>query len=94
MSVTNTAVLPVGEETVNRLTGLLDAERTRRGGHARTRSLTCRDQAILTQHRFYDGTRITQLGAGNRTSVSTGYDYRHEAIDVLAAQHMSSSTAR
>ncbi|MEU2614897.1 transposase family protein [Micromonospora sp. NPDC007271] len=86
MSVTYTAVLPVREETVNRLAGLLDAERTRRGTRARTRSLTCRDQAILALRWFCDGTRIKQLAADNKISVSTGYDYLHEAIDVLAAQ--------
>lgn len=35
---------------------------------------------------FLDGTRMSQLVRDNRISKSTGYDYLHEGIDVLAAQ--------
>lgn len=45
MSVTYTAVLPVRDETVNFLTGLLTAERLRRGTRGGTRSLSAHDQA-------------------------------------------------
>jgi hypothetical protein len=86
MSVTYTAVLPVREHTVNFLTGLLTAERARRGTRAGTRALPARDQAVLILRWFLDGTRMRQLARDNRVSVSTGYDYLHEGIDVLAAR--------
>lgn len=86
MSVTYTAVLPIGDHTVTVLTGLLDAERTRRGTRAGTRSLTTHDQAILILRWFLDNTRMKQLAADNKISKSTGYDYLHEGIDVLAAR--------
>lgn len=35
---------------------------------------------------FLDGTRMRQLATDNRVSVSTGYDYLHEGIDVLASR--------
>jgi hypothetical protein len=86
MSVTYTAILPVGEHTVTELTDLLDAERTRRGTRAGTRSLTTRDQAVLILRWFCDGTRMQQLAIDNAISKSTAYDYLHEGIDVLAAR--------
>ncbi|MEH1017978.1 transposase family protein, partial [Micromonospora sp. CPCC 206060] len=86
MSVTYTGVLPVREETVRYLADLLVRERARRGTRAGTRALSCRDQAILVLRWFFDGTRITQLATDNQISVSTGYDYLHEGIDVLAAR--------
>ena len=89
MSVTYTAVLPVREHTVDVLTGLLTAERARRGTRAGTRALTCRDQAILVLRWFLDGTRMRQLARDNAISDSTGYDYLHEGIDVLAARSPS-----
>lgn len=86
MSVTYTAVLPVREQTVEFLAGLLTAERARRGTRAGTRALPARDQAILVLRWFFDGTRMRQLVRDNQISVSTGYDYLHEAIDLLAAR--------
>jgi hypothetical protein len=86
MSVTYTATLPAGEHTVTELTGLLDAERVRRGTRAETRSLTCHDQAVLILRWFLDGTRIQQLVIDNAISKTTAYDYLHEGIDVLAAR--------
>jgi hypothetical protein len=35
---------------------------------------------------FLDGTRMGQLAGDNNISGSTGYDYVHKGIDVLAAQ--------
>ena len=93
MSVTYTAILPVGEHTVTELTGLLDAERTRRGTRAGTRSLTSHDQAVLILRWFLDGTRMQQLATDNAISQSTAYDYLHEGIDVLAAQAPDLKTA-
>jgi DDE superfamily endonuclease len=84
MSVTYAAVLPVREQTVDFLTGLLAAERVRRGTRAGTRAVPCRDQAILVLRWFCDGTRMRQLARDNQISVSTGYNYLHEGIDVLA----------
>ncbi|WP_306827492.1 transposase family protein [Catenuloplanes nepalensis] len=89
MSVSYTAVLPLREETVTFLAGLLDAERARRGTRTGTRSLTCREQAILVLRWFCDSTRMSQLARDNAISTSTGYDYLHEGIDVLAARSPS-----
>jgi hypothetical protein len=89
MSVTYTAVLPVREHTVDFLTELLATERARRGTRTGTRALPCRDQAILVLRWFLDGTRMRQLARDNQISVSTGYDYLHEGIDVLAARSPS-----
>lgn len=86
MSVTYTAVLPVRAETVDFLAGLLMAERARRGTRAETRALSCREQAVLVLRWFCDATRMTQLARDNGIATSTGYDYLHEGIDVLAAR--------
>jgi hypothetical protein len=89
MSVTYTSVLPVRDETVDFLAGLLATERLRRGTRADTRSLSCHEQAVLVCRWFLDGTRMTQLARDNAISKSTGYDYLHEGIDVLADQSPS-----
>ena len=81
-----TAVLPLREETVAFLAELLDTERARRGTRSGTRALSCREQAILVLRWFCDGTRMIQLARDNAISKSTGYDYLHEGIDVLAAR--------
>jgi hypothetical protein len=80
------AVLPVRDETVDFLAGLLAAERARRGTRGQTRSLAPHDQAVLVLRWFCDGTRMSQLARDNGISKSTGYDYLHEGIDVLAAR--------
>jgi hypothetical protein len=86
MSVTYTAELPVREATVDSLAGLLTDERARRGTRVETRSLSCHDQAVLILPWFLDGTRMTHLARDNAIGKSTGYDYLHEGIDVLAAR--------
>jgi DDE superfamily endonuclease len=78
--------LPVRDETVDFLAGLLAAERGRRGTRADTRALSCRDQAVLVLRWFLDGTRMSQLARDNAIGRSTGYDYLHEGIDVLAVR--------
>jgi DDE superfamily endonuclease len=93
MSVSYTAILPVPERTVDHLTGLLTAERRRRGTREGRRALTARDQAILVLRWFVDGTRMEQLALDNAIGLSTGYDYVHEAIDVLAARAPSLASA-
>jgi hypothetical protein len=84
MSVTYTAVLPVRDETVDFLAGLLAAERLRRGTRADTQSLSVHDQAVLVLRWFLDGIRMSQLVRDNGNGRSTGYDYLHEGIDALA----------
>jgi hypothetical protein len=49
-----------------------------------TRALPARDHAILVLRWFLDGSRMRQLARDNEISLSTGYDYLHEGIDVLA----------
>jgi hypothetical protein len=83
--VSYTAVLPVAEETVSFVSGLLAAERRRRGTRGRRRALGCYRQAVLVLRWFLDGTRLAQLAADNRIGSSTAYRYLHEGIDVLAA---------
>ena len=82
--VTYTAVLPVAEETVHFVSGLLAAERRRRGTRGRRRALGCYRQAVLLLRWFLDGTRLAQLAADKRIGSSTAYRYLHEGIDVLA----------
>ncbi len=83
--VSYTAVLPVRESTVAFVSGLLAAERRRRGTRGRRRALGCYRQAVLLLRWFLDGTRLAQLAADNRIGSSTAYRYLHEGIDVLAA---------
>ncbi len=77
MSVTFTATLPVRDQTVSFVSGLLHAERvgrgTRRGTRAGTRALGCRKQAVLILRWFLDGTRLAQLAADNAIGRSTAY---------------------
>ena len=84
MSVTYTATLPVSEDTVVFVSGLLHAERRRLATRAGTRSLGCYRQAILVLRWLLDGTRIAQLAADNAISRSTGYTYLHEGLTVIA----------
>ncbi len=83
--VTYTAVLPVAEETVQFVSGLLAAERRRRGTRGRRRALGCYRQAVLLLRWFLDGTRLAQLASDNRIGRSMAYRYLHEGVDVLAA---------
>jgi hypothetical protein len=86
MSIPYTATLDVREETALYLSGLLHAERQRRATRTGTRALSCFKQAVLVLRWLLDGTRMTQLTRDNAISSSTGYDYLHEGIAVLAAQ--------
>ncbi|WP_199489341.1 MULTISPECIES: transposase family protein [Actinomycetes] len=78
-------MLPIDQETVHFVSGLLAAERRRRGTRGRRRALGCYRQAVLVLRWFVDGTRLAQLTADNRIGSSTAYRYLHEGIDVLAA---------
>jgi len=86
MSVTYTAVLPFQDHTVEFVTGLLEAERVRCGTRKGTRKLTSREQAVLVLRWFADATRVAQLIVDHGIKKSTGYDYLHEGIRVLAEQ--------
>src|ERR687894_639061 len=78
--VTYTAALPVAEGTVQFVSGLLAAERRRRGTRGRRRALGCYRQAVLVLRWFLDGTRLAQLAADHRIGRSTAYRYLHEVI--------------
>jgi len=58
MSITYTAMLPVRDETVLYLSGLLHAERLRRGTRRGRRALTCFRQSVLVLRWLLDGTLI------------------------------------
>src|SRR3954462_15850111 len=80
-----TAVLPALDKTVLFVSGLLAAERRRRGTRrGRRRALGCYRQAVLLLRWFVDGTRLAQLAIDNAISTSTAYRYLHEGIDALA----------
>jgi len=83
--VSYTAVLPIGESTLSFVSGVLAAERRRRGTRRGRRALDCHAQAILVLRWFLDATRVAQLAADNQIGPATAYRYLHEAIDVLAA---------
>ena len=80
------AMLDVPAELLRYLTRLLTAERRRRGTPARSRKLTCRDQALLALRWFRDRTRIDRLAVDHGVSRATAYRYVAEAADVLSAQ--------
>jgi hypothetical protein len=65
---------------------LLAAERRLRGTPAGSRSLTCRDQAILALRWFRDRTRIDRLAIDHGISRATACRYVAEAVEVLSAQ--------
>ena len=80
------AMLDVPAELLRYLSRLLAAERRRRGTPARSRKLTCRDQALLALRWFRDRTRPGRLAADHGISRATAYRYVDEAVDVLSAQ--------
>src|SRR3954451_9575106 len=83
--VTCTAVRSVAEETVQFVSGLLAAERRRRGTRGRRRAPGCYRHAVLVLRWFLDGTGLAQLATDHRIGRSTAYRYLHEGIDALAA---------
>jgi len=89
VSVTYTAVLDVSEDSVLFLSGLLHAERVRRGTRKDTRALGTYKHAVLGLRWLFDDTRMSQLARDNNIGVSTAYAYRDEAIGVLAARQPS-----
>lgn len=86
MSVTYEAVLDMSEDSVHFLSGLLQAERLRRGTRKDTRALSTHQQAVLVLRWFLDDTRMSGLARDNAIASSTAYDYRDEGIAVLAVR--------
>jgi hypothetical protein len=78
-----TVVVAVAEETVLFVSGLLAAERRRRGTRGRRRALGCYRQAVLVLRWFLNGTRLAQLACDHRIGRLTAYWYLHEGSDVL-----------
>jgi hypothetical protein len=79
-------MLDVPAELLRYLSQLLAAERRHRGTPARSRKLSCRDQALLALRWFRDRTRIEALGRDHGISRATAYRYVAEAVDVLSDQ--------
>ena len=79
-------MLDVPADLLRYVSRLLAAERRRRSTPARSRKLTCRDQAVLALRWFRDRTRIEALGRDHGVSRATAYRYVAEAVDVLSAQ--------
>ena len=67
-----TAVLPIAEETVHLVSGLLAAEQRRRRTRGRRRALSCYRQAVLVLRWFLDGTRLAQLATESAARRPTG----------------------
>jgi hypothetical protein len=89
MSITDEAVLDVSEHSVQFLSKLLPEERIRRGTRKDTRALGTYKQAVLVLRWFLDDTRMSALARDNGIGKSTAYDYRDEAVAVLAARKPS-----
>lgn len=85
MSITYTAVLDMSEDSVRFLSGLLHAERVRRGTRRGTRALSPVKQAVLVLRWLLDDARMSALARDNTIGSSTAYSYRDEAIAVLSA---------
>ena len=79
-------MLDVPRELAFYVSGLLRAERVRRGTRRRTRRLTCFKQAVFVLAWFRDRPDVARLGAGFGLARATAYRYRDEGIAVLAAQ--------
>jgi hypothetical protein len=86
MGVSYTATLPIRDQTVLYVSGLLLAERVRRGTRKDGRVLAPFKQAVLVLRWFLDGTRVRQLAVDNAIGKSTVYAYLDEGFTVLAAQ--------
>jgi hypothetical protein len=94
MSVSYTAILPVRDQTVLYLSGLLQTEHGRRGTRAGRRARSTYRQAVLMLRWVLDGSRVRQLATDNAISASTTYDYLVKGFTVLAAQAPSLESSR
>jgi len=84
--ITYPATLDVSRELALYVSGLLAAERRRRGTPRGSRKLTCYWQAVLGLRWFRDRTAIDALGRDHGISRATAYRYVGEVTDVLADQ--------
>jgi hypothetical protein len=80
------AMLDVPRELVREVARLLRAERRARGTRARSRALTCWNEALLVLAWFRNQGDIALVGAGFGVSRATAYRYRDEVVTVLAEQ--------
>lgn len=80
------AMLDVPVELVRYVSGLLRAERRRRGTRKNTRLATCWKQAVFVLVWFRKKDDIALLGAGFGLSRATAYRYHAEGVRVLASQ--------
>jgi hypothetical protein len=79
-------MLDVPVEVVRYVSGLLAAERRRRGTRRGVRALTPYRQAVVVLAWFRKREDIEVLGAGFGLSRATAYRYHDEAVTVLAEQ--------
>lgn len=79
-------MLDVSPDLVLYVSGLLRAERARRGTRRGTRLLTCSKQAVFVLAWLRDCPDVERLGAGFGLSRATAYRYRDEGVAVLSAQ--------
>ncbi len=84
--ITYRATLEVSRELAWFVSGLLLAERRRRGTPRGSRALTCFWQAVLGLRWFRDRTAIDALARDHGISRATAYRYVAEVIEVLAAR--------
>ena len=84
MSVPYRGLLDVPRELVLFVSGLLAAERRRRGTRRGRRALTAFGQAVLVARWFRDASGVDRLAADAGISPATAYRYVHEGIDALA----------
>jgi hypothetical protein len=80
------AMLDVPRELAQHVSGLLHAERRRRGTRKNSRALTCFRQAVLGLRWFRQNVEVTALARDHGVSRATGYRYLEEIIEVLADQ--------
>lgn len=80
------AILDAPRELALYVSGLLRAERRRRGTRKQTRALTCFWQAVLGLRWFRGHRDVTALARDHGISRAIGYRYLAEVIDVLAAR--------
>jgi len=79
-------MLDVSRDLAEYVSGLLHAERVRRGTRADSRALSCFWHAVLVLRWFREGADIPALARDHGISRATGYRYIDEALPVPAAQ--------
>jgi hypothetical protein len=77
------ASIALSTRSLTRLTELIRARRTARGG--RWRRLPAHQQALMILAHLRNGDTLARLAAGFAVSITTVWRYLHEAIQLLAA---------